>query len=57
MIKELREACGLPVAFDTDTSELILGQGLNAPSYCVRKLHDLDAVWAGIKQKRKRRSR
>lgn len=47
MIKELREACGLPVAFDTDTSELILGQGLNAPSYCVRKLHDLDAVWAG----------
>ena len=46
MIKDLQPACGLPVAFDTDTSELILGEGLNSPSYCVRKLHDLDGVWA-----------
>ena len=46
MIKNLQEACGLPVAFDVDTCELILGEGLNKPSYCVRNLHDLDAVWA-----------
>jgi len=46
MIKSLEDACGLPVAFDVDTCELILGKGLNNPSYCVRKLHDLDAVWA-----------
>lgn len=32
--------------FDTETCELLLGEGLNAPSYCTRKLHDLDAVWA-----------
>jgi glucose-6-phosphate isomerase len=47
MIKDLQEVCGLPVAFDTDTSELILGEELNSPAYCTRKLHDLDAVWAG----------
>ena len=46
MIKNLQEACGLPVAFDADTCELVLGEGLNSPSYCVRKLHDLDPVWA-----------
>lgn len=46
MIRDLKPACGLPVAFDADTGELILGKGLNKPSYCVRKLHDLDAVWA-----------
>ena len=46
MIKDLQEACGLPVAFDVDTCELILGEELNRPSYRVRKLHDLDAVWA-----------
>ena len=46
MIKDLQPACGLPVAFNVDTCELILGEGLNTPSYCVRKLHDLDAVWA-----------
>ncbi len=46
MIKNLQDACGLPVAFDVDTCELILGKGLNSPSYRVRKLHDLDAVWA-----------
>lgn len=46
MIKDLQPACGLPVAFDTDTCELIFGEGLNEPSYCVRKLHDLDGVWA-----------
>ena len=46
MIKNLEKACGLPVAFDTETSELILGEGLNNPSYCVRRLHDLKDVWA-----------
>ena len=46
MIKDLQEACGLPVKFDTETCELILGEGLNDPSYCVRKLHDLKDVWA-----------
>ena len=46
MIKDLKEACGLPVSFDTESSELILGDGLRAPSYCVRNLHDLKAVWA-----------
>ena len=46
MIKNLQERCGLPVAFDTDTCELILGKELNTPSYCTRRLHDLDAVWA-----------
>ncbi len=46
MIKDLKEACGSPVSFDTESSELILGDGLNDPSYCVRNLHDLKAVWA-----------
>jgi glucose-6-phosphate isomerase len=46
MIKNLQEACGLPVAFNVNTCELILGKELNTPSYCTRKLHDLDAVWA-----------
>lgn len=46
MIKNLQKACGLPVSFDTKTCELVLGDGLNQPSYCVRKLHDLKAVWA-----------
>ena len=42
----LEEATGLPVELDTATCELILGKGLNAPSYCVRKIRDLDGVWA-----------
>jgi oxalate decarboxylase/phosphoglucose isomerase-like protein (cupin superfamily) len=46
MIKNLDGVCGLPVAFDIDTCELILGEGLNKPSYRIRKLHDLDRVWA-----------
>ena len=46
MIKNLQEACGLPVALNVNTCELILGKELNTPSYCTRKLHDLDAVWA-----------
>ena len=46
MIKDLRDVCGLPVSFDVDAGELILGAELNTPSYCVRRLHDLDAVWA-----------
>lgn len=46
MIKDLEKACGLPVSFDTETCELILGTGLNQPNYCVRRLHDLKEVWA-----------
>lgn len=46
MQKNLEKQCGLPVAVDTDTCELILGEGLNRPTYCTRKRHDLDAVWA-----------
>jgi glucose-6-phosphate isomerase len=46
MIKSLQEACGLPVAFNVNTCELVLGKELNTPSYCTRKLHDLDGVWA-----------
>jgi glucose-6-phosphate isomerase len=46
MIKDLQQACGLPVKIDTATCELILGEGLNDPSYCVRRLHDLKGVWA-----------
>ena len=46
MIKDLKDACGLPVALDMNTCELILGKELNTPSYCTRRLHDLDGVWA-----------
>lgn len=46
MIKNLQKTCGLPVSFDTKSCELILGEGLNSPSYCVRRLHDLKPVWA-----------
>ena len=46
MIKDLQDACGLPVSFDTDSCELILGEALNEPSYRVRRLHDLKEVWA-----------
>ncbi len=46
MIRDLEPACGLPVKFDSESCELLLGEGLNHPSYCVRKLHDLAGVWA-----------
>ena len=46
MIKDLKKICGLPVSFDSITCELILGVGLNQPTYSVRRLHDLKAVWA-----------
>lgn len=46
MATTLKEACGLNVAFDPATCELIIGKELNTPAYCVRKLHDLDPVWA-----------
>ncbi|MBT3296554.1 MAG: hypothetical protein HN919_20225 [Verrucomicrobia bacterium] len=45
-LKDLEPACGLPVKFDSETCELLLGERLNHPSYCVRKLHDLGSVWA-----------
>jgi len=43
---ELQSKCGLPVSFDSEKCDLIFGNGLNNPSYCVRKMRDLDAVWA-----------
>ena len=46
MIKDLQPACGLPVKFDTETCELLLGEELNEPTYCTRRMHDLDEVWA-----------
>ncbi|MDA0348635.1 MAG: hypothetical protein O3C20_14665 [Verrucomicrobia bacterium] len=46
IINSLQEACGLPVSFNSETCELILGEGLNEPSYRIRKLHDLKPVWA-----------
>ncbi len=46
MVVSLEKRCGLPVVLDTDSCELVLGQDLNEPSYRIRKLHDLDAVWA-----------
>lgn len=39
--------CGLPVSVDPETGGLMLGASLNRPSWCVRKLHDLDVVWNG----------
>lgn len=44
---DLRDVSGLPIGFNTTTSDLNLGAVLNQPSYRVRRLHDLDAVWAG----------
>jgi glucose-6-phosphate isomerase len=42
----LRKETGLPVEFDPDASELVLGYGLNRPSYNVRRVRDHDLVWA-----------
>jgi glucose-6-phosphate isomerase len=42
----LHDVCGLEVSFDPDRCDLLFGEGLNSPSYCVRKMRDLDAVWA-----------
>lgn len=46
MLLCLEVSCGLPVSLDTETCELSFGDGLNEPIYCVRRLHDLDQVWA-----------
>lgn len=46
MVESLQAACGLPVSFNVDSCKLILGEGLNEPSYRIRKLHDLKGVWA-----------
>lgn len=46
MIINLEEASGLPITVDPETCQLILGTGLNEPSYRIRMLHDLDGVWA-----------
>ena len=45
MTRDLEPACGLPVTLN-QAHELDLGADLNQPSYTVRRLHDLDAVWA-----------
>lgn len=42
----LRKQTGLPVEFDPDTATLILGDGLNRPSYNTRRVRDHDPVWA-----------
>lgn len=46
MTISLLEASGLPIEVHGDSCELALGGELNTPSYCVRRLHDLDGVWA-----------
>ena len=46
MIKSLKESTGLPIQIDESALELVLGDELNKPFYTVRKLHDLDKVWA-----------
>lgn len=46
MVLDLKEISGLPVEVNSDTCELILGKDINKPSYRVRMLHDLDALWA-----------
>jgi glucose-6-phosphate isomerase len=46
MIINLEKISGLPLEVDSDTCTFILGKDLNEPSYRVRMLHDLDAVWA-----------
>jgi len=43
---DLHKQTGLPIEFDTAASELILGDGLNRPSYRVRTVRDHDQVWA-----------
>jgi glucose-6-phosphate isomerase len=43
----LRERTGLPIDVDFDACRLILGEGLNQPSYRVRSVHDHEPVWAG----------
>ena len=42
----LRKQTGLPVDFDSNASELILGDELNRPSYNTRRARDHDLVWA-----------
>ena len=44
----LEAASGLPVSLDMDSCELSFDGGLNQPSFCVRKLHDLNGVWANV---------
>ncbi len=42
----LRRQTGLPIMFDGDSCKLILGDGLNHPSYRVKTLRGHDPVWA-----------
>jgi glucose-6-phosphate isomerase, archaeal len=46
MYINLEKICGIPLGLNTETCELVIGKELNKPKYCVRMLHDLDAVWA-----------
>ncbi len=42
----LRRRTGLPIKFDGSSNKLILGDGLNQPSYRVKTLRGHDPVWA-----------
>jgi glucose-6-phosphate isomerase, archaeal len=46
MILNLRRQTGLPIKYDVDSCKLILGDGLNRPSYRVKTLRGHDPVWA-----------
>jgi glucose-6-phosphate isomerase, archaeal len=46
MTISLHEQTGLPIALDAEACAFILGDGLNRPSYTVRKARDHAPVWA-----------
>jgi glucose-6-phosphate isomerase len=46
MLLNLESHTGLPICIEIESCEFLLGDGLNVPSLCTRKLHDLDPVWA-----------
>lgn len=46
MLLDLEFQTGLPVRIDTETCDFLLGDGLNAPTFRTRTLHELDPVWA-----------
>jgi hypothetical protein len=43
---DLQRQTGLPIAYDGDALRLVLGDGLNEPSYRVRMTRDHEPVWA-----------
>jgi len=46
MNESLKEGTGLPVWFNEDAFSIDFGDDLNRPDFTVRRLHDLDKVWA-----------